>query len=72
MEGYCAKSLQSLASDIAGLDKQIAGLVAWDAHLEALYKVVKSVRGIGKRTALELIVVSNEFKGIKTAKSCAW
>ena len=33
--------------------------------------MVQSVEGVGKITALELIIVSNELEGIKTAKSCA-
>ena len=67
----CAGSLKHLAEDMAQIEQDIQALVASDEQLNQPYSVVKSVEGIGKITALELIIASNEFKGIKRAKACA-
>ena len=71
LSSCCAGSLKHLAWDIAQIEKEIQELVASDEQLDQLYSVVQSVEGVGRITALELIIVSNEFEGIKTAKSCA-
>ena len=67
----CAGSLKHLERDIAQIEQEIQGLVASDEQLDQLYSVVQSVEGVGRIRALELIIVSNELEGIKTAKSCA-
>ena len=56
---------------MAPIEQDIQVLVASDEQLHRLYAVVQSVEGVGRITALELLIVSNEFQGIKTAKSCA-
>ena len=71
LSSCCAGSLKHLERDIAQIELDIQGLVASDEQLAQLYSVVQSVEGVGRTTALELIIVSNEFQGIKTAKSCA-
>ena len=71
LESCCAGTLKHLEADMAQIEQEIQGLVASDAPLKQLYTVVESVAGIGRITALELLIVSNEFKGIKTAQSCA-
>jgi transposase len=67
----CAGSIEALKQDIAQLEKQIQALIDSDQNLKENYQRVSSVVGVGTVTALELIVVSNEFKGINSAKSCA-
>lgn len=67
----CARSLSGLEKDIVELDKRIEIVLSADKQLHAVYQVVESVQGIGRMTALELLVVSNEFKELKTAKACA-
>lgn len=67
----CNGSIKAVKQDISALEKQIQALVDADQELKASYTQVTSVVGVGKVTALELIVVSNEFKRITSAKSCA-
>jgi transposase len=71
LRGLCSSTLKGLKEDIDQLDKQIQALIEADEQLKETYQQVSSVVGIGKVTALELIIASNEFKEIKTAKSCA-
>ena len=67
----CAGSLKHLEKEIAQIEQEIQGLVSSDEQLDQLYSVVQSVEGVGRITALEMIIVINELEGIKTAKSCA-
>ncbi len=67
----CSRSLSGLKKDIAELENRIEAVLSADKQLDKVYQVVESVQGIGKYTALELLIVSNEFKGLKTAKACA-
>jgi transposase len=71
LSSLCKGTIGALKKDIAQLEKQIQALIDSDEQLKESYQQVSSVVGVGKVTALELIVVSNEFKGIKAAKSCA-
>ena len=71
LSSCCAGSLKHLEKEIAQIEQEIQALVSSDEQLDQLYSVVQSVEGVGRITALELIIVSNEFEGIKTAKSCA-
>jgi transposase len=71
ISSLCKGTIGALKKDIAQLEKQIQALIDSDQQLKESYVQVSSVVGVGKVTALELIVVSNEFNSIKTAKSCA-
>ena len=71
LSSCCAGSLKHLEKDMAQIEQEIQGLVSSDEQLDQLYSVVQSVEGVGRITALELIIVINELEGIKTAKSCA-
>lgn len=71
LESCCAGSLKHLEKDIAPIEQQIKTLVSSDEQLNQLYSGVQSVEGIGRITALELLIVSNEFQGIKPSKWCA-
>ena len=70
LEASCAGSLKHLEEDITQIEQEIQELVTSHEQLNQLYSVVQSVEEIGRITALELIIVSNEFQGIKTSKSC--
>ena len=67
----CARSLSGLEKDIAELDTRIGAVLSADKQLHEVYQVFESVQGIGKYTALELLIASNEFKELQTAKACA-
>lgn len=71
LDRHCKATLKSLEKDISNLEKEIEKLIGSDDELSKVYQVVKSVPGIGKITALELLLTTKEFKGIKEAKACA-
>jgi transposase len=55
-------SLASIRSDILDIEKMIDHVIKSDDALSRLNKVVMSVPGIGRHTALQLIIKTNEFK----------
>ncbi|RKR81984.1 transposase [Mucilaginibacter gracilis] len=67
----CKRSLTSIALDIDSLEKHISALIAEDEHLKRLFDIVTSVTCIGLITALQMIIHTNEFKDISTAKKFA-
>jgi transposase len=71
LRGHCRAALKGLKQSLDQIEQRMEALLSSEEQLKELYKVVSSVVGIGKITALELIIASNEFKGIKTAKCCA-
>lgn len=71
MAKSCAATLKSIAKDIANLEVQIEALVCQDQPLQDQLKWVSSVPGVGKITALNVIVSSGEFQRISEAKKFA-
>ncbi len=67
----CSHSLKAIDADIARADKAIEQLIANDAELTRIFKLVTSVSGIGKVTAVQVIVATNEFKDINNPKKFA-
>ena len=67
----CNHSLKAIDADIARADKAIDELIATDQELARLFKLVTSVSGIGKVTAVQVIVTTNEFKDINNPKKFA-
>ena len=53
------------------VDLQIQELINEDIELKRLFKLTTSVKGIGKVTATQIIVDTNEFKSISEAKKFA-
>jgi transposase len=68
---YTDKVVKELDTQIAGVDKKIAGIINEDAHLKELFGLITSVPGVGKVTAATLIVQTNEFTGFTTARKFA-
>jgi transposase len=64
-------SLDALQKDLDRVNKQIEKTIQKDGHLRHLFNLVTSVKGIGKVTATQMIVVTNEFKSITEAKKFA-
>jgi transposase len=56
------KPLQEIQKAIKKVDEEIKTLIGADQHLSHLYKLVKSVEGIGSIVATNIIVKTNEFK----------
>jgi transposase len=71
MAKSCQSSISALEKSIEKIEKMIADLVKKDDQLKQHYQLATSVTGIGKITALNMIVATGEFKRIKEAKKFA-
>ncbi len=71
MKSLCHSSVEALERDIAKTEVAIDQLIADDDELTRLFKIVTSVQGIGKVTAIEMIISTNEFKNINDPKKFA-
>lgn len=71
MVRHCRKTLHSLESDINMIDQAIDQLVKEDARLNEQYTLATSVPGVGKFTALNVIISTGEFTQIADAKKFA-
>jgi transposase len=67
----CVKSLKSLTEEIKKIEKSIMELVGADQSVKEQYRLATSVTGIGKITALNMIVTTGEFKRISEPKRFA-
>lgn len=67
----CSHSLKAIDDDLIRADKAIDGLIQADTELRRLFSLVTSVSGIGKVTAVQVIVATNEFKDINNPKKFA-
>jgi transposase len=67
----CLKSIKALQRDIDDVEKSISKLVQDDQQIYQQYKLITSVPGIGKITALNVIVSTGEFARINEAKKFA-
>lgn len=69
--GLCNKALGGIEASLEHVEKAIMDIINADPELKRLFVLVTSVVGIGKVTAIQLIVTTNEFKDINNAKSYA-
>lgn len=67
----CQHTLRALTADIAKVEKEIQLLVDSDTELAEQLKWAESVPGVGKITALNVIVSTGEFQRIEEAKKLA-
>jgi transposase len=67
----CSHSLKAIDEDIVRADKAIEQLIDNDEELTRIFKLVTSVSGVGKVTAVQVIVATNEFKDINNPKKFA-
>lgn len=67
----CQASLTALEKDRKAVEKAIDALIKVDARLNQLFELVTSVPGIGKATATEIVIASNELKAINDPKKMA-
>ena len=64
MKKLCKLSLKALETDISQVEDRMDKVIASDIELKRLFSIVTSVEGIGKVTATEMIITTNEFKDI--------
>ena len=67
----CRRSLEGLKEDLADIDLAIDLLIHSDTHLNRLNQLITSVSGVGRVTALQMIISTNEFKDIRCPKKFA-
>lgn len=67
----CSKTLKAIEADLKKTEKAIDELIAADDELKRLFGLVTSVSGIGKVTATQIIITTNEFKDISNPKKFA-
>lgn len=60
----CKSTLNAIKTDLIKVDKAIQGIIASDPELSRLFALITSVDGIGKATATQIIITTNEFKTI--------
>lgn len=67
----CRKSILALENDIENIEKTIQEFIKEDKQLQQQYRLITSVPGIGKITALNVIVSTGEFSRINDPKKFA-
>lgn len=67
----CSKTVNAIDADLKKTEKALDELIASDEELKRLFSLVTSVSGIGKVTAAQVIITTNEFKDIKDPKKYA-
>ena len=63
------KTLKAIEADLKKTEKAIDELIAADDELKRLFGLVTSVSGIGKVTATQIIITTNEFKDISILRN---
>lgn len=67
----CSKTVKAIESDLQKTEEAIDQVIASDQELKRLFGLVTSVSGIGKVTATQIIITTNEFKDIRDPKKYA-
>lgn len=67
----CQSSIKVMERDIKKTEKMIEDLIKEDVQLHKQYQLATSVTGIGKITALNMIVLTGEFARIRESKKFA-
>lgn len=69
--GICSRTLNSIKADLEKAEKAIDEVIASDPELKRLFGLITSVSGIGKVTATQILITTNEFKDINNPKKFA-
>jgi transposase len=67
----CQRSINSLQLDIIEIDRHIEEVIKNDLRISRLFKIITSVPSVSPVAAVALIVCTNEFIDINTAKKLA-
>ena len=68
---YSKLTVDAIKNDIQKVDNEIDQIINQDEQLSHLNQIVTSVLGIGRVGSLEMIIYTNEFKSINSAKKFA-
>src|ERR1017187_5018441 len=63
-EANCKGSIAALQKDLKNIEAEIQKLIKSDEQLNRLFKIIKSVDGVGNVIATAVIISTNEFKNI--------
>ena len=67
----CQATISAIKTDLIKVDKAIQEIIASDQELSRLFGLITSVDGIGKVTATQIIITTNEFKSINKPEKFA-
>lgn len=67
----CNNSIAAIQDDVKQLDLRIKEVYLEDENIKRLTQIITSIPSIGEVTAIQIIILSNEFKSIPTAKKFA-
>jgi transposase len=67
----CQRTMTAIENDWAALEIAIDELVSGDEKLKRLKQIIMSVPGVGRVTALQIIICTNEFKNINNPRKFA-
>jgi len=68
---FCKNSLTSLKQDKITIENTMLEVIKSDERLNKLYKILTSIQCVGKITAIQLLVVTNEFKKFDSPRKFA-
>lgn len=71
MAKCCRQSLKALEYDIKVTEEEIKKVIENDEILRKLFSLIESVPGVGKITATEIVINTNEFKKINDPRKYA-
>jgi transposase len=67
----CKQSIKALQEDIKKTEEEIKKVIDNDERLKELFSIIESVPGVGKITATEIVINTNEFKKINEPRKYA-
>lgn len=67
----CSRTINAIDADLLKTQKAIDKLIDEDQELKRLFGLITSVSGVGKITATQIVITTNEFKDINEAKKFA-
>ncbi len=67
----CKQSVKALQEDIKKTEEEIKKVIDCDEKLTELFSIIESVPGVGKITATEIVINTNEFRKINDPRKYA-
>lgn len=65
------RMIEKLSQEITDLEKEMQALIEGDEELSKNFSIAQSIPGIGPVTATDIIIKTDNFKRVTTAKKCA-
>jgi len=67
----CRKSMAAIKEDLLNIDRMIDQIIADDENFSRLIRMITSVPSVGRITAIQIIISTNEFKSISSPRKFA-